>query len=314
MSSLRISTFNPAAGEPPDYKMGTGENLVGENGFIGSTCQGIKDSIMGGDFNFSSRHLVTGELFDRKGDVGYTNQFRWYAGYDFIWTGNRPNDTQEDYSGPGASEESGDSYPSLGNCFQIRTDKNANGRYGLMLGDWSGHNYLERRWSCPIGIQFEWANKYSNPDSVGFCMTGMDFFYLSKRLQSSQYLRLIENVDESDNNTGGRFLHPDSGTSGKNLIINRPEEVGSDDKKGKLIAFVQPEGIPKLKDADEMYYLHGIELRFEYNGKDNTNKRKFLHFYNFKLLYDTDVTNNSRLVIPKIHHRDDYFRTGSYPI
>lgn len=308
MASLRLSTVNPAAGEAPGYVMGSGENLIAENGFIGSECATIKSSITGGDFNFGSRHLVTGEVFDRQSDVNYTSQLRWLAGYNYIWTGDRPNDSELDPS------TSGESHPNNGNCFHIRTDKTANGRYGVMLGDWTGHNDLERRWSCPIGIQFEWANKYTNSSSVGFCITGLDFYYMSKRFQSSQYLRLIENLDEGNNNSGGGFKHPDSGTSGKNLLVNRPEEVGSNDKTGKLIAFVEEEGISKLKNASEMFYLHAIEFRFEYNGNDNTLKKKFLHFYNLKLLYDIDITNNNRLVIPRVHHRDDFFRNGGYPI
>ena len=308
MTSLKFSTVNPAAGVAPGYVMGTGETLVAEKGFIGGECTTIKSSITGDDYNFGARHLVTGEVFDRYEDVGYTNQFRWLAGYNNIWTGNRPNDTEIDPS------TSGESHPNNGNCFHIRTDKNANGRYGIMLGDWTGHNALRRRWSCPIGIQFEWANKYSNSSSVGFCLSGLDFYYMSKRFQSSQYLRLVENIDEDSNNSGGMFKHPDSGTSGNNLTVNRQEEVGSNDKTGKFIAFVEEEGIPKLKDRNELFYLHAIEMRFEYNGQDNTNKKKFLHFYNFKLLYDTDATINSRQIIPKVHHRDDFFRNGGYPI
>ncbi len=69
MSSLRFSTVNPAAGVAPGYVMGTGENLVGTNGFIGSECATIKSSIMGDDFNYGSRHLVTGEVFERQSDV-----------------------------------------------------------------------------------------------------------------------------------------------------------------------------------------------------------------------------------------------------
>ena len=187
MTSIRLSTVNPAAGVAPQYVMGTGENLVGDNGFIGSECTTIKSSIMGNDFNFGARHLVSGKVFDRDEDVRYSNQLRWLAGYRYIWTGNRPNDTEIDPS----DGDDGDSHPNTGNCFHIRTDKNANGQYGAMLGDWTGHNDLERRWSCPIGIQFEWANKYTNSSSVGFCMHGLDFYYMSKNLQSSQYLRLI---------------------------------------------------------------------------------------------------------------------------
>lgn len=302
MTSFRLSTFNPTAGEGPDYQMGTAQALNGDKGFIGSTCQQVKDSITGDDFNFSSRHLVTGQILKRD-DISYTNQFRNLIGYDYFWTGNRPNDTQYDPS------TSGESHPSLGNCFQVRTDKNAKGQYGLILGDWTGHNDLERRWTCPIGIQFDWANKFTNSSSKGFCISGLYFYYLSKKLQSSQYIGLINRKDND-----GKFYHPDSGTSGKNLLLNLSSEVGSDDKTGKVIAFVEPDGISKLKNANDQFYLHGIEMRFYYAGKDNTNMRKFLHFYNIKLLYDINVTNNSRVIIPQIHHRDDYFRQGGYPI
>jgi len=302
MASIRLTTYNPAAGVNPDYMMGTGESLNGEKGFIGGECQQIKDSVTGGDFNFATRHLVSGAVLKRD-DVSYTNQFRNMVGYNYIWTGNRPNDIEYDPS------TSGESHPSTGNCFQIRTDKNANGQYGLILGDWTGHNYLERRWSCPIGIQFEWANKYSNSSSVGLAISGLYFYYISKRLQSSQYLGLINRV-ESD----GNFYHPDSGTSGKNLLLNMKSEVGLNDKNGKVIAFVEQEGIPKLKDPNEMFYLHGIEMRFYYSGDDNLNKKKFIHFYNMKLLYDVNVTPNSRVVVPAVHHRDSYFQNGGYPI
>lgn len=302
MTSLRLSTYNPAAGEAPDYRMGTGQSLNGSQSFIGETCQQVKDSVLGDDFNFSTRHLVSGEVLARD-DVSYTNQFRNIVGYNYIWTGTRPNDTQLDPS------TSGESWPDLGNCFQVRTDKNAKGQYGLMLGDWTGHNDLERRWSCPIGIQFDWANKFTNESSKGFCMTGLYFYYMSKKVQSSQYIGLIKRKDND-----GEFYHNDSGTSGRNLLLNIPSEVGSDDKTGKVIAFVDPEGISKLKDASNYYYLHGIEMRFYYAGKDNTNMRKFLHFYNMKLLYDVNVTNNSRVVVPAVHHRDDFFRSGGYPI
>jgi len=303
MTSVRLSTYNPAAGEAPNYVLGTGQAIAGDKGFLGSTCESIKASITGGDFNFNSRHLVTGEVMDRKKDIDYTNQFRNMVGYDYIWTGTRPNDTEHDPS------TGGESHPQVGNCFQVRTDKNAKGQYGLMLGDWTGHNDLERRWSCPIGLQFEWANKFSNSGSVGFAMTALIFYYMSKRLQSSQYIGLVYRKDND-----GKLYHPDSGTSGKNLFVNITGEVGGNDKSGKVIAFVDPAGIDKIKDAENSFYLHAIEMRLYYNGDDNLNKKKFLHFYNMKLLYDTDVTNNSRIIIPQVHHRDQFFRDGGYPI
>ena len=302
MSSYRLTTYNSAAGENPNYQMGSAQSLNGSQGFIGSTCEGIKASITGGDFNFNARHIVTGDILKRK-DVSYTNQFRYFVGYDYIWTGTKPNETEYDPS------TSGESHPSMGSCFQFRTDKNAKGQYGLMLGDWTGHNDLERRWSCPIGIQFEWANKHSNSSAVGLAMTGLYFYYMSKRLQSSQYTSLV-----TRNSDDGKFVHPDSGTAGKNLLLNVKSEVGLNDKTGKVIAFAEPDAITKLKNAKELFYLHAIEMRFYYNGEDNTNKKKFLHFYNFKLLYDVNVTNNSRVVVPQVHHRDNFFRNGGYPI
>lgn len=304
MANIRLTTYNPAAGEPPNYMMGTGQSLIGDKGYIGGLCQQVKDSITGGDFNFSSRHLMTGEIMNRN-NISYTNQFRNIVGYNYIWTGTGPNLTELDPS------TSGESHPSLGDCLQVRTDKNAKGTYGLMLGDWTGHEYLERRWTCPIGIQFEWSNLHTNSNSSGFAMTGLIFYYMSKRLQISQYIELIYRDGKSD----GAFNHPDSGTSGKNLLSNIPSEVGGNEvKTGKVIAYVDPTGISKIKNNKENFYLHGIEMRFYYDGSDISNMKKFIHFYNIKLLHDLNVTNNSRIVVPQVHSREMYFQTGGYPI
>ena len=302
MTTRRLTTYNPAVGEDPDYELGTGENLHGENGYIGSLCQSVKDSPMGNDFNYASRHILTGAVLKRD-EESYTNVFGSILGYNHLWTGTRPNQTQ--------SDQNVDDDPEWGHCLQIRTDKSVNGTYGLMMGDWSGHNYLERRWSCPIGLQFTWSNQYTNPKSDGIAMTDLRFYYLSKKMQVSQYTRLITRDETYPDN--GMFIHPDSGTSGGNLLLNLKSEVGEGDKTGKVIAFVEPDAINLIKDTEQMYYLHGIEMKFKLKN-DGQNYRKFVHFFNLKLLYDINVTNNSRVVVPQVHHRDSLFQKGAYPI
>ena len=302
MGTRRLSTYNPAPGQDPDYDMGTGQNLHASNGYIGSLFQSVKDSPMGNDFNYASRHILTGDVLKRD-EESYTNVFGTILGYNHLWTATGPNTTE--------SNQGADNDPEWGQCLQIRTDKSINGTYGLMMGDWSGHNDLERRWSCPIGLQFTWSNKYTNSNSDGIAMTDLRFYYLSKKVQVSQYTRLITRDQTYPDN--GKFTHPDSGTSGSNLLLNLKSEVGEGDKTGKVIAFVEPDAVSQIKDPEQMYYLHGIEMKFKLTN-DGQNYKKFVHFYNLKLLYDTNVTSNSRVVVPQVHHRDELFVRGAYPI